>query len=294
MTRFLVLLVLLFPSVGWAASEAGTMPEPDAAVSALTNMEGRYTIGPWEGSLQGGRCVLTNSEPLAFADFELGAQQGQANVTLHLMPVVPVRATSSETMAAQVDAHEKAELVYRADEGGFGMNLPQALLEQMTKGSFFTVGSYKYDLRGFAQSYKLLQDCMNKAIPASLPYEPLAESDAVEVAAGWQMITLKLGHYNYARYAMFGASELGLWVHNVDDFVLSLTGLDEAAAGTVTLNGVAYATVPQKGGILVPLTPEQVRAFEEAKTLTVKFGSFEKSFDIKGFRAVVTALQPYE
>ncbi len=288
MTKRLFLIALLVPSLGWAAE-----PAADPAVSALTSMEGRYTIGPWEGSLQGDRCVLTNSEPLAFADFELSAQQGQGAVTLRLTPVIPLRG-DPDTISSKVDRQEPVRLPYRVDEGGFGIGMPAVVLESMSKGSFFTVSDYKYDLRGFAQAYALMQDCMKKTIPAALPYEPLAESEPTKLAGGWQMITLKLGNYTYARYAMLGESELGLWVHNVDDFVLSLTGLGENSASTILLNGDSYGVVPQKGGVLVPLAPEQLRKLEEAGTLAVKFGSFDKSFDIKDLRTIVVALQPYE
>lgn len=286
MKKLLLLFLLVLPFAAAAS-------QPDAAIAALTSMEGRYTIGPWEGSTQGNRCLLANSEPLSFADFELSGVEAHEEVTLRITPAVPPQ-DAGQTLAVQVDTLPPVNLGVRMDEGGMAMLLPPGLLAQMGKGSFMQAGTYKYDLRGFARAYALFQDCIKKSQPASLPYEPLEESDPAPVAGKWQMITLKLGEAVYARYAMLGDTALGLWVHNVDTFVLSLTGPHEAQVTPATLNGEAITVIPQKDGVLIPLPPELLRSLEASGTLSLKLGDTEKSFDIKDFRAVVVALQPYE
>lgn len=241
---------------------AAAQPEPDAAVSALTDMQGRYTIGPWEGAGQGSNCTLSNNEPLALGALEL-RQKGEGIIA----QVTPAQA-NAQPVVKQLPADFAA----------------QPLL---------TIGKFVYDTHGLGKALELFKQCLANKLPADLPYEPVEESDPVPVAGAWQMITLKMGNYRYAAFATLGQTELGLWVHNRDSFVLSLNGIRQTA-DTATLNGQPVAVVPQQDSALIPLTPEQLRAFEQSPQLAVKLGGFEKSFDIKGFRDVVAALQPHE
>jgi len=293
--RRLFLALLLLPAVAFAAAPVvPPQDEADPAVSALVDMEGRFTIGPWEGSKQGDLCVLANSEPLSFADFELSAPARQSNLTLRITPYASFKA-EADGIPLQVDSNPMQTLLYRADEGGYAVALPQDLAAEMQKGLFFHFGSFKYDLRGFEKAFALMQKCMQGAAAEELPYEPLAESEPHEITKGWQMISLKLGQYRYARYAMLDGTGLGVWVHNVDDFVLSLSGLQQPnGPAKLTLNGAEYVAVPQSDGVMLPLTPELLRALEASPAAKIRWGSVEKTFDLKDFRAVVVALQPYE
>lgn len=287
----LLLALLLLPVAAFAAPPA---PQPDEAVTALTNMEGRYTIGPWEGALQGNTCLLTNNEPLSFASLELSGQQGQQEIKIDLMPVSISPRHDMPTI--MIDGHPYGEMQYRNEMGGGTSTASPEMLSAMTKGIFFSVyDHYKFDLRGFRQAYELFDACLKKALPDHLPYEPIEESDPVAVIGDWQKIILEFGDYHYAAYAILGETGLGLWVHNTDSFVLSVDGFKDVLAPEVaTFNGQTVSVVPQEDGVLIPLSAEQLRGLEAGGNLEIKIGEVQKSFAIKDFREVVTALQPFE
>lgn len=257
----LLLVLLLVPVVAVAAPSA---PEPDAAVSALTDTTSRYTIGPWEGSGQGSACTLTNSEPLALGSLELSLLHDQ--IIAQVTPAMP-------------DAQP----------------VVQEFPLDTASRPFYTIGNYVYDTHGLDRAFALFRQCLDGKLPAELPYEPIEESDPAPIDGDWQMITLKVGNYRYAAYAMLGETGLGLWVHNTDSFVLSITGFKDVAPGAAaTLNGQVVSAVPQEDGVLIPLSAEQLHGLEAAGSIVIKIGEAQKSFAIKDFRKVVTALQPHE
>ena len=283
-----ILVALLFVPVAAVAAE------PDAAISALADMSTRYTIGPWEGIQQGDVCLLANSEPLNLAGFELTAPLEHNTITLRLTPAVP-QLVAGSSVSVQVDGNAPEELPYRSDEGGFAMAVPPAILGQMKAGRFLSVGDYRFDLHGFARAAAIFDSCINKHLPSDLPLEQITESDLAQVpGSDWQLMTLTLGNYRYAAYAMLGETGLGLWVHNVDSFVISFTGVAADNVFSVSLNGREVAAVPQQDGVLVPLSAEVLRQLEDAGTLEVKIADTARGYNLRDFRQVVVALQPYE
>ena len=272
--RLILLALLMFMPFASHAQEA---PVVDEDVTALADMSTRYTIGPWEGYTLGKTCLLTNAEPLSFATLELS--QG-----IRISPLA-----GGETSGFNI-------LIDGVDKGKITQPLTSELLLAMEKGSFLSIGPYRYDLHGFSKAAALFQKCRDCHLPTELPAQPIEEGDSVSVpgAEGWEIISLMFDGYAYARYAMMDGSALGLWVHNGDEYVLSLTlppNITSAAPYQLTLNGKNLTYVPQPDSLLLPLSQESLKDIEAAGQVSLKVAGFEKTFQLKGFHAVVMALQ---
>lgn len=255
---FLLLLLLLLSSPVMAE-------DPSPEVSALADMSTRYTIGPWEGGGSGKACTLSNNEPLSLGMLEISLLHDQ--VVAKVTPVWP--GAQPLLQEFPLDAAAKPRL---------------------------QIDRYVYDTRGLDRAFSLFRQCLDGKLPETLPNEPLEESEPHSVGkTDWQIIRLMQGSYKYAGYAMLEGSPLGLWVHNTDSFLLSLTTpLQLKPPFVVSVNGRDLEAAPQEGGLLIPLPPEVLRQLEADQTLHLKVAGQDKVFPLKGFRDVVVALQPYE
>lgn len=247
-------------------------PAPEDMAASLIEAKGRYTIGPWSGYQIGEACYLANTEPLAGGDLVLSAVPGVPEVKFQI--------------------GEKPAVV---EEGIAGLaRLP-----------FFTLDGHSYDMHGFPRALELFKQCQSGQLGEPLPDEPVEESEPVPVAgaAGWQVTTLTMGDYVYARLATLdgeGKFGLGLWRHNANDYVLNVTALGGLPAlanpPEVTLTWSAeqpplkLLAILQKDGILLPLTVEQVAALARATTLKLVSGTFTADFSVQGFVKAIAVL----
>jgi hypothetical protein len=177
----LIFLLLLLPVAAFAQD-----------MGFLTELKGRYVIGPWTGSQQGTSCVLGNDEPLAGAGLLLSGTQGSTEI--------------------------------QASLNGKPVTLDFAALE---KEPFLDVEAYVFDLHGFSRAFALLKQCLASRLPENLPDEPLAEGEAGTVG-NWQVISLTMGAHVYARLATLNDTRpvsLSLWRYGPGRLVLSISSL---------------------------------------------------------------------
>lgn len=254
----LVLLLAMGP-VAWAAPDAQAEPQADPAVAALTNTQGRYTIGPWEGAGAGDSCVLTNYEPLNFAVLDLRLNNGRLLATV--TPTLGGAALTAELSATQIAQ------------------------------PFFSVGAYRFDSHGLDRALPLLQKCRENALPDELPHEAVEEGDAQPVVGAWQMIPLTMGGYVYARYALMGEGEVSLWRHNDGDLVLSLAYSSLLEDGArIGLNGQVRQAIPQEGVFFVPLTDDLKAQLMAQPRLELSGAGQKRTIDLGDFAKVLAAL----
>jgi hypothetical protein len=248
-------------------------PAPEDMAASLIEAKGRYTIGPWSGYQMGDVCYLANTEPLAGGDLVISAAPGATEIQFQL-----------------------GEKSLHVAEG----------LSGLARQPFFTIEGRTYDMHGFSRAMALFEQCETGQLADALPDEPVEESEPVPVAgaAGWQVTTLTMGDYVYAKLATLdgaGKFGLGLWRHNANDYVLNVTALGGLPAlanpPEVTLTWSAappslkLLAILQKDGILLPLTVEQVAALARAPTLKLVSGTFTADFSVQGIDKAIAALK---
>lgn len=260
---FFLLLCLLVSGGSTARAELPGLP------ASLTDMSGRFVIGPWIGSLQGGVCQLGNDEPLAGAGLFISGKQGAQDIDITI--------------------------------GGQPVTLD---LSQLENKPFYGHDGHIYNLHGFSRALGLFRECLAGHVPDTLPDEPLQESDPVGiVGTSWQAITLSMtdGHV-YARYAFLPDQRdvaLGLWHYAQDRVLLSLSswrGLGAAGPAEATLilpEGEPLKTpvITQETSLLLPLTAEQIARLAASARVQIQTGGLDESYDLAHLPAVLAFLK---
>lgn len=271
-----VAIALLGLTAAWLISPPvalATSSQSEQFAASLIDGKGRYTIGPWSGYEMQNTCFLANTEPLVGADFTISAVKGGAAVKFQL--------------------GERAASVEQS-------------LEDLSRLAFFTLDGHTYDMHGFAAAMKLFNDCKAGHLADNLPDEPVEESDPVSVsgADNWQLTTLSMGDYVYARLVTLageGTYGLGIWRHNTDDYLLNVTAL----GGLPTLADppileVTFAEnqpplrlryLAQKDGLLLSVKESELATLAGAQALKLVSGGFTAEFATSGLAQAVRALK---
>ena len=289
--------------------------DPYAGVESLTEIVGRYVIGPWQGAFVGGQnCQLQNTETLGGVEWSLSALRSTQERSVQLGADFLHDAQFKE-LTLQLDQNPPVKLSFGKSRFGMFYKATPEMLKQMAAARFATysigtgsvgAGSVSFDLRGFSQAYALFEKCLNDRLPARLPNQPLVESDArvITGAPTWQMIELSYEGKPYERLANLNQPAdyaLGLWVHNRAQYVLSLTvtkgdlpSFPFPRQAELLLDSGKKLTLPyivQADGILISLPIAQVREIAKSRTLGISAGPVKIFYNINGFTQAAQAIQ---
>ena len=257
--------------------------------SALSDMDGRYTLGAWTGAQSGALCQLSNTETLSGGELTFMRPQGQK--WLGILLNAP-RASGTQAVV-QIDDIAQT-LPVTAPDSGWLMKWPDGDKAQaaLHSGKWLTISlggqSFRYDLHGINRALPFFSQCLAQKLPADLPYEALTESAPrpIHGAQGWEMISLKDGAYVYEQVASFAATPeqaLSLWRYNADQWVLNVSDLRATTTlpqqgCTAVVNSLSWPCHVQQDGVMIPLDATQLQALAGMNKIDLKIGAYEAHF----------------
>lgn len=308
--RYFFLALLLLP-VAVLAND-----DPFAGMESMTQIEGRYVIGPWQGALVGGEnCQLLNTETLGGVEWSISAAHGSRYISIQLGadflhdPSLPDRDRRIKEVTLQLDQADSVKISFGTSRFGLFYNATPEMITALRSARFATyrigTGSVSFDLRGFDRAYRYFEQCRARQLPDNLPQEPLEEGAPRSIAGApnWQIVDLMFEGQPYQRLATLSGNAdypLVLWVHNRAQYVLNVTAMKELPsfrapyAAILKLDGateIKTSFILQADGILISLPLAQLRQVAKARQLEVMVTGLKVSYDISGFAAVAQAIQ---